>query len=45
MTEPFEPWVLVFCIFNWFIMKINQVKKNHSSVFTLKWFYTIRMFW
>lgn len=43
MMEPSEPWVLVFCIFNWFIMKINQMEK-HFSVFTLKCFYIIIMF-
>lgn len=37
MMEPSEPWVLAFCIFNWFIMKINQAGK-HFSVFTLKRF-------
>lgn len=28
MMEPSEPLVLVFCIFNWFIMKINQMEKH-----------------
>lgn len=39
MMEPSEPWVLVFCIFNWFIMKINQVEKHFSLIYSETFLY------
>lgn len=37
--EPSEPWVLVFCIFNWFIMKINQVEKTFFCIYSEMFLY------
>lgn len=39
MMEPSEPWVLVFCIFNWFIMKINQVEKTFFCIYSEMFLY------